>query len=167
MNRTTVAGHRRFTPRLRFSHCPASLAAAVVAILLTACSPTINERGNLADPELLSQITPGVATRNDILILLGSPSSTATFGDGTWYYIAARTETLAFYEPTVREQQVIAIDFDESGAVTGMRRYGLDDARDIEVVERVTPTSGKKLTILQQLVGNFGRFTDRSAPSSQ
>ena len=137
-----------------------SLAAATFSFSLTACSPAIDQRGNMPDPELISQITPGVATRNDIEILLGSPSSTATFGNDTWYYIAARVETLAFYEPTVREQQVVAVDFDETGTVTAVRRYGLDDAREIEPVERTTPTSGKKLTILQQLVGNFGRFTN-------
>lgn len=157
--------HRRVVPNQRLWRCPTALAAAVISAALIACSPTINQRGNLADPELLSQITPGVTTRNDIEILLGSPSSTTTFGDKTWYYIAARTETLAFYEPTVREQQVIAVDYDDDGTVTGVRRYGLDDAREIEVVERVTPTSGKKLTILQQLVGNFGRFSERTSSS--
>lgn len=166
MSRTMDLGQRRIAPNLHFWRCPASLAAVVFATALGACSPTINQRGNLADPELLSQITPGVTTRNDIEILLGSPSSITTFGDNTWYYIAARTETLAFYEPTVREQQVIAVDYDDNGTVTGVRGFDLDDAREVELVERVTPTSGKKLTILQQLVGNFGRFTDRTASSN-
>lgn len=165
MNRASVPGQRRFAAKVGFSYCSAALAAAVIVALLTACSPTINQRGNLADPELLSQITPGVATRNDIESLLGSPSSISTFGDNTWYYISARIETLAFYEPSVREQQVIAIDFDENGIVKGVHRYDLSDAREIEVVKRVTPTSGKKLTILQQLVGNFGRFSNKDASS--
>ena len=36
--------------------------------------------------------------------------------------------------------------------------YGLEDARKIEIVERVTPTAGKEFTILRQLFGNIGRF---------
>ncbi len=161
MNRKTILGHRRVARIGPFRRVPAPFTAAVLAAALAACSPMIDQRGNLADAALLNQITPGVATRNDIDLLLGSPSSIATFGDNTWYYIAARTETLAFYKPTVREQQVVAIDFDDDGNVTAVRKYGLEDAREVEPVDRVTPTSGKKLTILQQLVGNFGRFTNR------
>ncbi len=138
-----------------------SIVARALVIGVVSCAPITNQHGNPPDEEALSRIGPGVS-RSEVADILGSPSSVATFGEQTgeetWYYIATRTETVAFYEPTVLDQRVVAIAFDEAGVVTSVRRYGLDDARNIEPVERSTATGGRKLTILQQLVGNLGRF---------
>ncbi len=135
-----------------------SIVSAVMIVTASACAPNIATRGNLPDPDKLAEIIPGEASRDDVADLLGSPSSAATFGDETWYYIATRVETVAFNEPEVIDQQVVAIKFGEDGLVTAIDTYGLDDARAVEIVERVTPTSGREVTILQQLLGNVGRF---------
>ncbi len=138
-----------------------SIVSAVMIVTASACAPNIATRGNLPDPDKLAEIIPGEASRDDVADLLGSPSSAATFGDETWYYIATRVETVAFNEPEVIDQQVVAIKFGEDGLVTAIDTYGLDDARAVEIVERVTPTSGREITILQQLLGNVGRFAQK------
>ena len=135
-----------------------SIVCSVMIVAASACTPNVATRGNLPDPDKLAEIVPGEASRDDVVYLLGSPSSAATFGDEIWYYIAARVETVAFNEPEVIDQQVIAIRFGEDGLVTAIDKYGMDDARAVETVDRVTPTSGKEVTILQQLIGNVGRF---------
>ena len=149
-------------PRLR-----TVLFSFVVAAFMVggaACTPVIEQRGNLPDGDVLARVKPGLS-RAKVAEILGSPSSAATFGaetgEETWYYIATRIETLAFYEPTVLEQQVIAVAFDKNGTVKSVRRYGLDDAREFELVDRTTPTRGRELTLLQQLLGNIGRFPTR------
>ena len=135
------------------------LAATALAVLLSACAPDLVQRGNLPDPELLSRIQPGSQTRNQVADLLGSPSSIATFGDEVWYYISSQTQTIAFYEPEVLEQKVVAIAFDGDGRVKTVRTYGLEDAQEIEPVSRITPTGGREITVLEQLIGNLGRFS--------
>ena len=91
--------------------------------------------------------------------MLGSPSSIATFGEEVWYYISSQTQTIAFYEPEVLDQKVVAIAFDDAGKVKNVRTYGLEDAQAIEPVARTTPTGGREVTILEQLIGNLGKFT--------
>ena len=151
-------------PRLR-----AVMFSLVVAAFMVggaACTPVIGQRGNLPDGDVLASVKPGLS-QDMVASMLGSPSSTATFGaetgEETWYYIATRIETLAFYEPTVLEQLVVAVAFGKDGTVKSVRRYGLDDAREIALVDRTTPTGGRELTLLQQLVGNLGRFPAREA----
>ena len=139
-----------------------SIVCAVMIVTASACAPNVATRGNLPDPDKLAEIIPGEASRDDVADLLGSPSSAATFGEEVWYYIAARVETVAFSEPEVIDQQVVAIKFGEDGLVTAIDTYGMDDARAIEIVERVTPTSGQEITILQQLLGNIGRFAEKA-----
>lgn len=131
------------------------------AILLGSCSPILQTRGNTPDPILLGQIERGELSRDDIANMLGSPSSIATFGEETWYYISKQTETVAFFEPEILDQQVVAIAFDDSGIVASVSTYGLDDAQNIEPSNRVTPTGGRELTILEQLFGNLGRFAGK------
>ena len=140
-----------------------SIVCAAIIVSASACSPNVATRGNLPDPSKLAEIVPGEASRDDVADLLGSPSSAATFGAEVWYYIAARVETVTFNEPEVIDQQVVAIRFGEDGLVAAIDTYGLDDARAVEMVDRVTPTSGKEITILQQLIGNVGRFAKKDS----
>jgi len=141
------------------------LALGLTALAVASCAPTVDQRGNLPDPEKIAQIQPGVTTKETVAQLLGTPSSVATFGDKTWYYISRRTEQLAFFDPDVIDQQVVAIGFDDSGVVRNVAHNNLADARPVEPSERVTPSAGRELGLLEQLVGNLGRFnTEGSAP---
>jgi len=133
--------------------------AAALALGLGACAPTINNNGFVMDEDALAQIRPGEQTREQVAQMLGSPSSVAVFDDQTWLYIHRRTSQTAFFNPTTLEQDVIAITFDRSsGTVTEVRRLSLADGQNIEPVDRVTPSPGKEMGIMQQFLGNLGRF---------
>lgn len=135
-----------------------ALAVTAVAVLLTGCSTFIDQRGNLPEADRLAQIQQGVTTREQVQQVLGTPSSTSTFDDSTWYYISKKTEQWAFLAPETLDQHVVAIDFDSNGIVRDIRKRGLDDAKEVAMVERTTPTPGKTLGFLEQLFGNLGRF---------
>lgn len=130
----------------------------LAALGLAACSPRVDTRGNLPDPETVLEVQPGIHDRTQVASILGSPSTVATFEDDTWYYVSRRTEQIAFFEPEVIDQQVLMVKFDQDGLVSDMKVYGIEDGRIIEPVERTTPTSGRELTVLQQIFGNLGRF---------
>lgn len=134
------------------------LLAGLLASGLVACAPQVDTRGNLPDPETVLEVQPGVHDRDQVATILGSPSTVATFEDDTWYYISRRTEKIAFFEPEVVDQQVLVVKFGQDGLVADMAVYGMEDGQVIEPVERTTPTSGREMTILQQLFGNIGRF---------
>ena len=82
-----------------FGRMGRSLALAALAVAAASCAGRVDTRGNLADPEVVSQITPGESTRGTVEDLLGSPTTVATFNDQTWYYIGRKTEKVAFFEP--------------------------------------------------------------------
>ena len=134
------------------------LATAVVCIGIAGCSPRVDTRGYQFDPDTLSQVVPGTHTRDDVVEILGSPSTTAVLDKEIWYYIGNQTKTMAFFEPEVTERQVVAIVFDQDGMVSEVDSFGVERGRDIDVVDRETPTTGSSLTLLQQLLGNLGRF---------
>ena len=135
-----------------------TLIVLAAAVLLTACAPRIEVRGNLPDPDLLAELEIGSLNKRQVEEMFGSPSSVSTFGDENWYYISERTETTAFYAPEVIDRKVVVISFDDKGVVRDFASLGLEDGRIIELVERKTPTAGNEITFLQQLFGNLGRF---------
>lgn len=129
-------------------------------LLLMGCSPTIDIRGDMTDPEIVKTIKPGQTTKPIVLELLGSPSTKSLFKDDVWLYIGEITSTYSFFTPTIRERKIVAIHFDATSRVSEVKHYGLKDAEDVDFVSRTTPTKGRELTFLQQLIGNIGRFKD-------
>jgi len=129
------------------------------ALALAACAPTVDLRGNLPTERKLAEIKPGEVNRGAVGEILGTPSMVATFDTETWYYVSQKTETVAFFAPEIVEQRVIAIRFDAYGMVNAVDHYQLSDGREIDPVDRKTPTAGKELGLIEQLLGNIGRFT--------
>ncbi len=146
------------TGRSRYRRALLAGVGLALALSLSACTPRIDQRGNKPDEEQVVLINPGVDDKNRVAELIGTPSAISTFDDRTWYYISKRTETTAFFDPEVTDQEILAISFDDQGIVDNMRIYGPEEGHTIAYVDRTTPTEGNELTIIQQLFGNLGRF---------
>ena len=133
-------------------------ALAAIAIGLGACAQDISVRGNMPQDADLDRITPGVHSRNDVARLLGSPSTVSTFQDSKWYYIGHKSTEFAFFAPEVLERKVVVVSFNDAGTVEETKTISLSDGQDIDPVDRVTPTEGRKPNFLQEIFGNIGRF---------
>lgn len=134
--------------------------AVLLALSLSACQHTINDRGYMPDPDDLARIKPGVQGRDEVREILGSPSSQGPLADADdrWFYISRKTSTVAFFKPDVLDQKVLEIDFDKNGIVSEVRNYTLKDGEQIDPVTRKTPSPGRELGFFEQLIGNIGRF---------
>lgn len=137
---------------------------ACALLLGSACTPRQDFRGAQVDEERLKQIEERKPTQGEVFALIGSPSSVSTFPQKkeTWYYIFKETERVAFFDEKVKDQRVIVIDFDDTGRVERVRRYGAEDAKEVQVVDRMTPTRGRELGFFEQIFGNLGRFNDQN-----
>ena len=144
----------------------ANLTAASLAAMLIGCSPTTHTHGYTPRSAELDEIAIGQDTRESLQQKLGRPSTISAFTDEDWYYISVKTETLAFYKPEVVDQTVVTVTFNQDGRVSEVNRFGMEDGQVIDLVTRTTPTSGRKLTILQQIFSNVGRFNTEKATSS-
>jgi outer membrane protein assembly factor BamE (lipoprotein component of BamABCDE complex) len=140
--------------------------ALLVGATLPGCGiadATKDPRGHRVDADLLSELVPGVQTRADVRALLGSPSSTAVFGDETWYYIGGITQNRVGRMEKLIEQEVVAIHFDRSGVMQRVEVIEKGNAQEIDPVARITPTPGNDVSFLGLIVGNIGRFTPGGA----
>lgn len=141
-----VAGARRFASRLRMAAVTVLVCAA-----LTACTGEQFQKGYILPPGALEQIPIG-ASQDQVLIVMGTPSTVATLSGEVFYYISQRSERkVAFMQQQVIDQRVIAIYFDKNRTVQRVANYGLQDGKIFDFISRTTPTSGQEMSYLTPL----------------
>ena len=128
---------------------------ALLVLVLAACTPTVANRGNILDSEKLADIKVGESTREDVATKLGTPTQVSTFDDKTWYYIGRQTEQYSFLDPEVIKQKAVQVTFNDNGVVTSVNDLNLNDAYNVDPVEKTTPTYGRDDTFIKQLIGNL------------
>ncbi|WP_339914872.1 outer membrane protein assembly factor BamE [uncultured Brevundimonas sp.] len=129
-----------------------------LAALGAACAPTVGIHGFQNVDAAPTDIVAGTDTKQTVRARLGSPSTTSTFeSDAVWYYISQTTEKYTYNLPKVSQRSVTEITFDSADQVAAVRTFGLEDGRDIDMLRRTTPTRGRELSVLEQLLGTIGR----------
>ena len=133
--------------------------AAAVTVVLLGCSPIKATRGNIVQDEKLVELQVGLSTVDDVVDVLGTPSTVATFDNSVWYYIGQRTERMAFFRPEVIERRILVVEFDpDTQILRSMEELDYEDGQEVALIERETPTLGRRMTFLEQMFGNIGRF---------
>jgi outer membrane protein assembly factor BamE (lipoprotein component of BamABCDE complex) len=112
------------------------------------------QRGYVMAPGALEQVPIG-ATQEQVLIVLGTPSTIATVNGEVFYYISQRTEQTAFMPSKVVDQRVVAVYFDRNRRVERLADYGLQDGKIFDYVSRTTPTGGQDLSYLSYVFKIF------------
>ncbi|MGC1465885.1 MAG: outer membrane protein assembly factor BamE [Pseudolabrys sp.] len=127
--------------------------ALSLALVVAACSnfgETL-QRGYVLPEGALEQIPIG-ATQEQVLIVLGTPSTVATVNGEAFYYISQRTKrAAAFLHYEVVDQRVVAVYFDKERRVVRLANYGLKDGKLFDYVSQTTPTGGEELSYLRSL----------------
>lgn len=124
-------------------------------------SAGINEefqRGFIFDDELLGKIKPGMDVQA-VLTTLGTPSTTSTVGNRTFYYINQTVRrTFQFQNPRVVDQRVIAVYFNKGFKVERIANWGLQDGVIFDFISRSTPTGGSEQSFLGNLFKGVTKF---------
>lgn len=130
----------------------AGLALTVGAsTLLAGCAETY-DHGYVAPDNALDQVQVG-ASREQVLLVLGSPSTTSTVGGEAFYYISQHTSRpVAFLNQTTTEQKVLVVYFDQKGTVKEIGNYGLQDGKVFDFISRKTKTTGSDYGLLSQIL---------------
>jgi outer membrane protein assembly factor BamE (lipoprotein component of BamABCDE complex) len=121
-------------------------------VMMIACAPVITQRGYLPDPDAEATIKAGQDTKTSVQERLGYASTTATFGNDSWYYISATEKQVAFFKPVVLKREITAVYFDKENKVIRVRHYGLRDGHVVAFEQRETPARGRETTFLQELL---------------
>jgi outer membrane protein assembly factor BamE (lipoprotein component of BamABCDE complex) len=122
-----------------------------------ATSETLTQ-GYIIDQQQIDLVPVG-SSREQVLLALGTPSTTATFDNEVFYYISQkRVRRVAFAQPKLVDQRVLAVYFGEDGRVAQIANYGMQDGKVFDFVSRTTPTGGRDRNFLSQLLAGVGKI---------
>lgn len=125
-------------------------AAMLLCVVMGGCSEQF-QKGYILPPGALEQIPIG-ASQDQVLIVMGTPSTVATLSGEVFYYISQRAERpIAFMTDRIVDQRVIAIYFDKNRQVRRLANYGLKDGKIFDFISRTTPTSGQEINYVAPL----------------
>ena len=146
--------------RLSKLHRPliAVFAAAGLAAALPACAPLRATSGYQAIEHQPKDMKVGEDSKSTELDQLGSPAAQSTFDPNIWSYISQTSAEVGYHKPRVTKRAVVAITFDkESEKVAKIDTYSLKDSKVVAINNRETPTRGREISAIEQLLGNVGR----------
>jgi len=125
--------------------------ALVLGLPLGGCFSETYQKGYVIPEGALEQIPIG-ASQEQVLILMGTPSTVATVSGEVFYYISQRSErAVAFMPQHVVDQRVVAVYFDRSRRVERLANYGMRDGRVFDYVSRTTPSGGEEMSYLTNI----------------
>src|SRR4030081_301913 len=158
MTETTQSRFRAPSPRRPTARWRGFRAVAAAALVCAALGPVLGgctgeqfQKGYILPPGALEQIPIG-ASQDQVLIVMGTPSTVATLNGEVFYYISQRSERpVAFMNQKVVDQRVIPVYFDKNRQVQRLANYGLQDGKIFDFISRTTPTSGQELSYLAPL----------------
>ena len=110
------------------------------------------QRGYVLPAGALEQIPIG-ASQDQVLIVLGTPSTVATVNGDVFYYISQKSQRSAAFMPyDVIDQRVVAVYFDKNRKVTRLANSGLKDGKVFDFQTGRTETGGKDLNYLRGIL---------------
>jgi len=126
-------------------------AACLVVLALGAlpggCFGETFQRGYVLPDGALQQIPLG-ASQEQVLIVLGTPSTVATISGEVFYYISQRTEQTSFLPQQETDRRIIAVYFDKSRKVERLANYGMKDGKIFDYISRTTPSGGEQQSVV-------------------
>lgn len=159
---------RRNNTKRHLLHTSAAAALVAVALVGTSCSTSdvigsknVYYQGYVIDNNMLQLVKEG-SSREQVVLTLGEPSTTATFDNEVFYYISqVKERRFTFQKPKLVAQEILAIYFNDKGRVDRIARYTLQDGNIVDMVSETTPTGGKDITFLQQILQGTGSSAAR------
>lgn len=130
--------------------------ALLTAVSVSACGTPPVQHGYVLSEQALAQVPVG-SSREQVLLVLGSPSTTSVMaGDTAFYYISQTIDENPIMGRSITDQRVLAVYFDDKGLVKQIANYGLKDGKVFDFIERKTRTGGADLNLIGQIFKGVG-----------
>ena len=151
-----------------FTRTAAMAAGLATLAVLAGCnaSATLSPSGTLTQGYVMDEqaleLVPVGSSREQVLLALGTPSTTSTFENEVFYYISQkRQRPVAFMNARLVDQRILTIFFGEDGRVTNIANYGLQDGKVFDFMSRTTPVASRETSFIGQMLTGLGKRPGR------
>ena len=103
----------------------------------------------------LNELQIGKTTKNEIVELLGSPSTTSNFdNEQSWIYISSEFKKFVFLDGSNTDQKILILSFTQN-TLKNKEILSKNDINSIQYEETITDSRGKKVTWIRQFFTNL------------
>jgi outer membrane protein assembly factor BamE (lipoprotein component of BamABCDE complex) len=98
------------------------------------------------------------SNKNDIIKILGNPSTTSTFDNDVWIYIERKqtqSKLRNFGKMKIFKNDVLVLEIDKYGILKKKKLYNKDDMENIKVVETTTQAGFKKNSFIYDFMSSM------------
>lgn len=134
-------------------------------LMLSACGLETYHSGDLPAKTRLNVVQPKKQTKEQVLRILGTPAFEIS-ETNTLVYMRQVKDSQAFLEPKEVERDIYVFSFDTNNQLVEKKHLTLADAQNVPFDETVTDTQKKELSVMKQLIQNFGRYDAGGKDSS-
>ena len=114
---------------------------AFIFILSCSTNKVKNNHGVLSLNNKFNKIVVEKSNSNDILNLLGPPSTKSSFDNNIWIYIERKKTNQSIFKlgkQKIEKNNVLVLELDNKGILAKKQLYNLDDMNDYKFVEKAT-----------------------------
>tara|TARA_B100001123_G_scaffold422822_1_gene532225 strand:- start:461 stop:919 length:459 start_codon:yes stop_codon:yes gene_type:complete len=132
----------------------------IIFILISNCSfdKAVKNHGvNLLEKKQEKLILK-TTNRNDIMKILGPPSTKSTFDNDIWIYIERKTTTNNFFKLAKEKiivNNVLVLEIDNYGLLVGKEFYNKDKMNDLDFSEETTETLISKKSFVYDFLSSM------------
>ena len=138
----------------------------IIFLITTSCSnnKVVNNHGINAIELKEKKIEINISNKEDVLNIIGYPSSISIFDENSWIYIERELinqSVLKLGRTKLEKNHILEVTFNNSGVVKNKKFYDLNDMNDLETVKETTTKKyetgsklGKLIKSLEQKINS-------------
>ena len=114
-----------------------------IFIFIISCSANklSNFHGSKSLEKKFSSIEKNKTNKNDIVKIIGQPSTISDFNTNKWFYIERLKKNqslLKLGRQKIKKNNILIVEFDNKGILTTKKLLSLNDMKDIKYLEEIT-----------------------------
>ncbi len=115
----------------------------VIVFFITACSSNkvSKNHGFISLENKLEDIIINKSNKNDIIELVGQPSSISKFSSNKWFYIERKQTNQSLLKLGIKKiskNNILVIEFNNKGLVENKKLVNLNDMNELKYVKKIT-----------------------------
>ena len=131
-----------------------------LSLIVANCSfkPVVKHHGVPFLEKKQSSLVINKTNKNDIMKILGNPSTKSKFDNDVWIYIERKqtqSKLKNFGKMKIYENNILVLDIDNYGVLKKKEFYNKDDMKNIKVVEATTDGGFKRNSFIYDFMSSM------------
>ena len=117
-----------------------------------------NNHGYISLQGKFDKITINKTNKNDILKIIGPPSSTSNFDKNKWFYIQTKKENQSLFKlgiKKIEKNNVLVVIFNNKGILEEKKMLNLSDMKKVKYVKNVTEKEYKQNNTIYKILSSL------------